>query len=150
MLWNFLILIADVACVLIAFAAVAICLTTLIIWNKDKNPGGAQTYYYSEDDKLIRYGTLVVLLSSIVFILAEQGARILYLHLVSEAPYMFQLFGIWYGIGFASRFLLLVRRHWVFSPIFATDWEAVLGALFYALGGPFVTIHLLKELVRGQ
>ena len=84
---------------------------------------------------------------SIGFLVAAYIGWRIYSYLSLANPDVLEAFGLWYVEGYTSRFLVLVKLHEVLSSRFATDWDEVFSALFWALLGPSITLHLIKVLI---
>ncbi len=70
-----------------------------------------------------------------------------YQYLRARDPSVLDFFAVWYLVGFASRLLILIKRHQILSPVFATEWSSVFAAFFWALFGPLMTIQLFRVLL---
>ena len=104
----------------------------------------AHSLYEKEDsDKSNEMTTKTLLYSGIGLVVFSAISWKLYSYLLAEHHHVLLNFGLWYIIGLTSRLLLLAKRQEILSPWFETDWNEVFYALFIAIGGPTVTLHLL-------
>ena len=135
-MFEYLLLAAGIVCVLIAM----ICLVMSVGHWLERNDEESPSLPPNTRAK-------VFLVSSIVFAVFASLAYKIFSHLSTNHPVVLQNFGIWYLIGLVSYLLLLAKRHQILSPIFGVDWEEVLYALYVAIAGPVVTIHLIWRLL---
>ncbi len=146
MFHDLLVLLANLVCIAVALISFGLCFAAIQrYWEALHLPDNEECVvreYAITPRQLLRFA----IITGAVFIAAAVGAYELYLYLVDNAFYMLELFGIWYLIGFISRSFIMVLRQEIFSRIFAIEWESVMTLPFFAVGGPFVTMHLTRVL----
>ena len=132
---NYLLLVAGILCALVAFICIVFCTSCWINSNED------------DTESQVKLRRWLILGMSIGFLVAAYIGWRIYSYLSLANPDVLEAFGLWYVEGYTSRFLVLVKRHEVLSSRFATDWDEVFSALFWALLGPSITLHLIKVLI---
>lgn len=142
---NVLILVGGIICVLLALVTLCLFLVGLL----NLHEGGVSIELGDkkfDEEEAERFTKRVMLITGALCIIFSAFAYRAYTHLFINSIEVLVFFGLWYAVGFASRILLLIWEHALFSNIFATDWERMLGVPLFALLGPIETARLINAL----